>query len=103
MALIRSSFIPRSILSESKAIESKVEESGQFEAIWIFELVGRNFELYKNPLEHGVLETNKCFYIIFYRNQKLAIYLWMGAGQSLLNIRDAAQFMMDTTFSWVKN
>lgn len=71
--MIRSSFIPRSILSESKAglsvdTKGKIETSGQFEAIWIFELVGRNFEQYKNPLEHGVLETNKCFYIIFYRD-----------------------------------
>jgi hypothetical protein len=69
MTLIKSSFLPRAILSESKSSYiSEDGEASQFEAIWIFEMVGRNFEQIKNPLEHGVLDTNKCFYIIFYRN-----------------------------------
>ena len=69
MTLIKSSFLPRAILSENKSSYiSEDGEASQFEAIWIFEMVGRNFEQIKNPLEHGVLDTNKCFYIIFYRN-----------------------------------
>jgi hypothetical protein len=49
-----------------------------YEAIWVFEMIGRQFEQVKNPLEIGVLDTNKCFYIIFYKSHHLAIYLWMG-------------------------
>lgn len=79
MTLVRSKFAPFEILAEIKQgqEESKTDVES-YEAIWVFEMIGRQFEQVKNPLEIGVLDTNKCFYIIFYKAHHLAIYLWMG-------------------------
>ena len=62
----------------SMGAASKVGAIGEFDAIWQFEILGRKFEQVENPLKIGVLESQKCYFLVFYKGGKASIVLWMG-------------------------
>lgn len=74
------------------------------EAIWFFEMNGRQFDWIQKPYEIGVFDTNKCYYVVFYKANQIAIYLWLGADQTdLKNVAEATKFLAETKFRWTEN
>ena len=80
---MRAKFSPLDLLQSDKL---KIGSSSKdFDAIWQFEIIGRKFEQVENPLKVGVLESGKCYFIVFYKQGKTAIALWRGKDQSFLD------------------
>ena len=76
---------------------------GEFDAIWQFEIQGRKFEEIENPLKLGVLESQKCYFILFYKNGRVAIVMWRGKDQNLLDFPESMKVFRQTKFRLVKN
>jgi len=58
--------------------KTKQKFSNNFDAIWTFEIIGRKFEQYTNPLQIGVFSSSKCYFVVCVKGTKVAIYLWRG-------------------------
>ena len=56
-----------------------------------------------NPLSIGVFESQKCYFVIFYKNEKTAISMWRGQNQDLLNFTEAVALFKKTSFRMIKN
>jgi len=50
-----------------------------------------------------VFDCTKCYYVVFCKGDSIAVYLWYGADQSMLNLSEATKFIMDTRFRWMKS
>ena len=48
-----------------------------------------------------MFDCTKCYYVVFCKGDSLAVYLWYGADQSMLNLTEATKFLMDTRFRWM--
>jgi len=103
---IQSHFSPLSIFQGTTFQEDQILNSNQklFDAIWEYEIIGRQFEQIKNPLSIGVFESSKCYFIVFIKDGKIAIYLWRGSDRSYLKkFEDCGELLMETKFRMEKN
>lgn len=85
MARIRADFNPLSSI-QTKPSEAKNSDysNRNFDAVWVFEITGRKFEQLSSPLQIGVFESQKCYFITCLKGKNLSIYLWRGQEQSIL-------------------
>ena len=65
--------------------------------------MGRDFEKVENPLKVGVLQSQKCYFIVFYKGGKAAIMLWRGKDQTSLDFRQSVHLFKKTKFRLDKN
>ena len=65
--------------------------------------MGRKFEQIENPLKVGILESQKCYFLVFYKGGKAAIILWRGKDQQLLDYASSIQLFKQTKFRLTKN
>ena len=113
MKEIRAHFNPMQCLSPqinsllknrlAKEQQDHVNYQLNFDAIWTFEIMGKKFEQHLNPLEIGVFNSAKCYFIVCIKGTKLAIFLWRGRNQTLINYQSAIELFVDTTFRNVAN
>lgn len=76
---VRARFNPVSILQDERLKLGKDSAAFRdFDAIWQFEIIGRKFEQVEDPLRVGVVDASKCYFIVFYRQGRVAITLWRG-------------------------
>lgn len=66
----------RHLVQHQEESKDKVREG--FDAIWVFEIIGRKYEQIENPLKLGVFDSSKCYYIVFLKDTKVSIVLWRG-------------------------
>lgn len=89
MEKIRSNFSPLCILQQDeqkKFTLGQPQPSAEFDAIWQFEILSlRKFEHIENPLKVGVFESQKCYFVVFFKDQKASIMMWRGKDQTLLS------------------
>lgn len=76
---------------------------GEFDAIWQFQIHARKFEQVVNPLKVGILESQKCYFLLFYKGGKVSIAMWRGKDQTLLDHPTSVQLFKQTKFRLVKN
>jgi len=74
-----------------------------FDAVWQFEIQGRKFEQIENPFQVGILQSQKCYFLVFYKHGKCAIVLWRGKDQGLLDFKNSVELFKQTKFRLVKN
>ena len=65
--------------------------------------MGKKFEQHLNPLEIGVFNSAKCYFIVCIKGTKVAIFLWRGRNQTLIDYQSAIEIFVDTTFRNVSN
>ena len=75
----------------------------EFDAIWMFQIIGQRFKMIENPLQMGCFEAQECYFVVFYSNDKVAIALWRGADQDQLEFKEAIAMFKRTNFRLVKN
>ena len=90
LAKIRATFNPLRLLQSERKTTAKVEPKNStwregFDAIWVFEINNRKYEQIENPLNLGVFDSSKCYYIVFRKGNKVSIVLWRGKDQTLLS------------------
>ena len=73
-----------------------------FDAIWQFEILGRKFEQIEHPLKVGVLQSQKSYFLVFYKAGKVAIMLWRGRDQTMITFKSSVQLFKQTKFRLVK-
>lgn len=74
-----------------------------FDQVSCFEIEGRRFAHIDNPLQQGVFDAGKTYFVVLEKNDSLAVYLWHGKHQSLFTTRECTEFMMSTSFRTVLN
>jgi len=96
---VRAKFNPLSILQvdKLKAIKDSTM-SNDFDAIWQFEILGRRFEQIENPLKVGVLDSAKCYFVVFFKSGRVAITLWRGKDQTHLDFKKSVKLFKQTKF-----
>ena len=57
----------------------------------------------ENPLKVGILESQKCYFLVFYKSGKVCIAMWRGKDQSLLDFASSIRLFKQTKFRLVKN
>ena len=57
----------------------------------------------ENPLKVGILESQKCYFLLFYKRGKVSIVMWRGKDQSLLDFSASIKLFTQTKFRLVKN
>ena len=57
----------------------------------------------ENPLKVGILESQKCYFLLFYKRGKVSIVMWRGKDQSLLDFSSSIKLFKQTKFRLVKN
>jgi hypothetical protein len=68
--------------------QSKVTDYN-FDCFWQYQVQGRKFEDMRDALCKGVLSSYKSYYLIYLKNSTLAIFLWRGKNQTLLDWEQA--------------
>lgn len=82
---IKSSFNPCQILQNAKARTLKnVQQQAEFDALWVYEIVGRKYDMIEDPLEMGVFSSHSCYFVVFFKGDSAAIVLWRGKDQDLI-------------------
>lgn len=56
-----------------------------------------------NPLENGVFNSAKVYFVVCLKGTKVSIFLWRGRDQTLINWESAFQLFLDTKFRNVAN
>ena len=83
MAQINHSFNPLLMLQGDKLdfIKNKTmsKKMAEFDAIWMYQIIGKRFLQISNPLQLGVFESQNCYFVVFYSSEKVAIALWRGS------------------------
>jgi hypothetical protein len=104
MARIRADFNPlSSIQTQPSEAKNSDYSNRNFDAVWVFEIAGRKFEQLSSPLQIGVFESQKCYFITCLKGKNLSIYLWRGQDQSILTCYTAFELFLDTKFRYVSN
>ena len=57
----------------------------------------------ENPLKVGILESQKCYFLLFYKRGKVSIVMWRGKDQSLLDFSSSIKLFKQTKFRLVQN
>ena len=52
----------------------------------------------KDPLKVGILESQKCYFLLFYKRGKVSIVMWRGKDQSLLDFSSSIKLFKQTEF-----
>ena len=103
----KTSFDPLQMLQQNAfdALQKRAinKARAEFDAIWMFEISGKRFVQILNPLSVGVFESQKCYFVIFYKNEKTAIAMWRGQNQDLLDFSEAVAMFKKTSFRMIKN
>ena len=68
------------------------------DSIWFYEIEGKRFELIKHPIQYGVFSSRKNYYIVVMKNNNIAIFLWRGKNQTILNYKKAHELILDSKF-----
>ena len=54
------------------------KETKEFDQISVFEVNRRKYIQIENPLQLGVFDSSKCYYVIFRKANKVSIVFWRG-------------------------
>ena len=108
LSKIRSNFNPLRILQKDRKLvihreDSQSRKEEVFDAIWVFEIIGRKYEQIENPLKLGVFDSAKCYYVVFRQGNKVSIVLWRGKNQNMLSFQSSIDMFMETKFRDVSN
>lgn len=71
--------------------------------MWTFEVVGRKFEQQINPLDTGVFNSTKNYFVVCKKDTRIAIFLWRGEKQTLLKWHSVFELFCETRFKYISN
>lgn len=89
-------------LDRGKEMMASTKAELDFDAIWQFEISGKKFEQVEDPLKVGVFDSQKCYFVVFYRQSKVAIALWRGKDQAVIDLKASILMFKQTKFRLVK-
>ena len=69
-----------------------------FDQVWTYEVVGRKFEQHMSPLDMGVFNTAKNYFVVCKKDTRIAIFLWRGKNQTLLEWSSVFELFCQTRF-----
>jgi hypothetical protein len=69
-----------------------------FDQVWTYEVMGRKFEQQMSPLDMGVFNTAKNYFVVCKKDSRIAIFLWRGKNQTLLEWSSVFELFCQTRF-----
>ena len=100
LSKIKAVFNPLRILQQERkmVLQDKKETKKEFDSIGIYEVQRRKYIQIENPMQLGVFDSSKCYYVVFRKENKVSVVFWRGRNQALLNFTGSLNIFMETKF-----